>query len=220
MYAFIIKRFIDIALSLLGLLLLLPLMLLLSFLLTLTNKGKPFFTQTRPGKNSRIFRLLKFKTMNDRKDAAGKLLPDKDRLTTVGRFIRSTSMDELPQLINVLKGDMSLIGPRPLLIKYLPLYNARQVRRHEVRPGITGWTQVNGRNSLSWEQKFELDIYYVDNLSFALDVKILLMTVQKVFKREGISQNGQATMQAFRGSREEGDSKEMGKVKTEQSHCQ
>ncbi len=138
--------------------------------------------------------------MNERKDATGKLLPDKDRLTPVGRFIRSTSMDELPQLINVLKGDMSLIGPRPLLIKYLPLYNTHQARRHEVRPGITGWTQVNGRNSLSWEQKFELDIYYLDNLSFALDMKILWMTVVKVFKREGISQGGQATMAAFRGS--------------------
>jgi len=138
--------------------------------------------------------------MNERRDASGKLLPDKERLTPIGRFIRSTSMDELPQLINVLKGDMSLIGPRPLLIKYLPLYNKKQARRHEVRPGITGWTQVNGRNSLSWEQKFELDIYYVNNLNFALDMKILWMTVVKVFKREGINQDGQATMEAFRGS--------------------
>ena len=140
--------------------------------------------------------------MNDRKDANGKLLPDKDRLTPVGRFIRSTSMDELPQLINVLKGDMSLVCPRPLLVKYLPLYTLTQARLHEVRPGITGWTQVNGRNSLSWEQKFELDVWYVDHVSFRLDMKILWMTVIKVIKREGISQEGQATMEAYRGSGE------------------
>lgn len=140
--------------------------------------------------------------MTERKDANGKLLPDKDRLTPVGRFIRSTSMDELPQLINVLKGDMSLVGPRPLLIKYLPLYNPRQARRHEVRPGITGWTQVNGRNSLSWEQKFELDIYYVDNLSFSLDMRILWLTMIKVFKREGINADGAATMKPFKGNKQ------------------
>lgn len=202
MYTHFIKRILDFLLALLVLIMLSPFILILFILLLFANQGSPLFFQDRPGKNSRIFRLLKFKTMNDRKDAAGKLLPDKDRLTPIGRFIRSTSMDELPQLINVLKGDMSLIGPRPLLIKYLPLYNERQARRHEVRPGITGWTQVNGRNSLSWEQKFELDIYYVDNISFALDMKILRLTVQKVFKREGISQDGQATMQAFRGSGE------------------
>ena len=172
MYLTVFKRCIDIALSLSGLILLLPIVILITLLLSIINKGTPFFTQTRPGKNSRIFRLVKFKTMNERKDANGKLLPDKDRLTRVGRFIRSTSMDELPQLLNVLKGDMSLIGPHPLLIKYLPLYNERQARRHEVRPGITGWSQVNGRNSLGWEQKFELDIYYVE-MPFRTPVPIL-----------------------------------------------
>jgi undecaprenyl phosphate N,N'-diacetylbacillosamine 1-phosphate transferase len=202
MYKHLLKRIFDFCLSLIALAALSPVILILFFLLLIVNQGSPLFFQDRPGKNNKIFRLVKFKTMNERKDATGKLLPDKDRLTPVGRFIRSTSMDELPQLINVLKGDMSLIGPRPLLIKYLPLYNERQARRHEVRPGITGWTQVNGRNSLSWEQKFELDIYYVDNLSFALDMKILWLTVVKVFKREGISQGGQATMEAFRGSGE------------------
>lgn len=144
--------------------------------------------------------------MTDKRDASGKLLPDKDRITPIGKFIRSTSLDELPQLINVIKGDMSLIGPRPLLIKYLPLYTPEQARRHEVRPGITGWTQVNGRNSLSWEEKFKLDVWYVDNMSFALDMKILLLTTLKVFKREGINQQGQATMEAFTGSLEKGKS--------------
>lgn len=201
LYRYFFKYIFDFFIALIGIIILSPVFILLILTQYIANNGAGiFFTQTRPGKDSRIFRLLKFKTMNDHKDANGKLLPDKDRLTPIGRFIRSTSMDELPQLINVLKGDMSLIGPRPLLIKYLPLYNQRQARRHEVRPGITGWTQVNGRNSLSWEQKFELDIYYVDNLSFALDMKILWLTVLKVFKREGISQGGQATMQAFRGN--------------------
>jgi lipopolysaccharide/colanic/teichoic acid biosynthesis glycosyltransferase len=183
-----------------ALLVLFPIILMIFFFLLLANKGLPLFFQDRPGKNNKIFRLVKFKTMNERKDTNGKLLPDKDRLTPIGRFIRSTSMDELPQLINVLKGDMSLVGPRPLLVKYLPLYNPQQARRHEVRPGITGWTQVNGRNSLSWNQKFELDIYYVDNLSFTLDIKILCLTIVKVFKREGISQSGEATMKAISGS--------------------
>lgn len=148
-----------------------------------------------------IFKLIKFKTMTDHRDNKGDLLPDHDRLTSIGRFIRSTSLDELPQLINVIKGDMSLIGPRPLLIKYLPLYDERQVRRHEVRPGITGWSQINGRNSLSWEQKFELDLYYVENLSFTLDMKILWLTVMKVLKREGINEPGNATMTPFTGNR-------------------
>ena len=190
----------DIALSLSGILLLLPVMLLIAIILTITNKGGSFFTQIRPGRNAELFRVIKFKTMNDKRNAAGKLLPDSERLTKVGRIIRSLSLDELPQLINVLKGDMSLVGPRPLLIKYLPLYNQRQARRHEVRPGITGWTQVNGRNSLSWEQKFELDVWYVDHVSFGLDMRILWMTVYKVFRREGISQEGQATMETFKGS--------------------
>ena len=171
-------------------------------LLAFANGSKVFFWQDRPGRNGKVFRLFKFKTMNDRTDATGKLLPDKDRLTGIGRFIRSTSMDELPQLINVLKGDMSLVGPRPLLVKYLPLYTPEQARRHEVRPGITGWTQVSGRNSLSWEEKFKLDVWYVDHLSFALDIKILWLTLIKVLKREGINQAGQATMEAFKGNLE------------------
>ena len=200
MYKHFIKRILDIALTLLVLIMLSPFILILFILLLIANQGSPLFFQDRPGKNNKVFRLVKFKTMNERKDANGKLLPDKDRLTPIGRFIRSTSMDELPQLINVFKGDMSLVGPRPLLIKYLPLYNPQQARRHEVRPGITGWTQVNGRNSLSWNQKFELDIYYVDNLSFTLDIKIFWLTIVKVFKREGISQSGEATMKAFSGS--------------------
>ncbi len=200
MYQDYLKRILDFIISTILLIVLIPIISLLFGLLLISNLGSPLFFQDRPGKNNKIFRLIKFKTMNDRKDATGKLLSDKDRLTPVGRFIRSTSMDELPQLINVLKGDMSLIGPRPLLIKYLPLYTERQARRHQVRPGITGWTQVNGRNSLSWEQKFELDIYYVDNLSFALDMTILFRTLKKVFRREGINQDGQATMQAFKGT--------------------
>ena len=200
MYCTFFKRIIDFTLSVIGLLVFSPLLLVLFMLLAFANGGKVFFWQDRPGRNGKVFRLFKFKTMNDRTDAAGKLLPDKDRLTGIGRFIRSTSMDELPQLINVLKGDMTLVGPRPLLIKYLPLYSPEQARRHEVRPGITGWTQVNGRNNLSWEEKFKLDVWYVDNLSFLLDIKILFKTVLKVFKREGINQGGQATMEAFSGN--------------------
>ena len=171
--------------------------------LHLANKGAgAFFYQERPGKNSRIFRVTKFKTMTDECDAEGKLLTDAQRLTKVGKFVRSTSIDELPQLFNVLKGNMSLIGPRPLLVKYLPLYNAEQARRHEVKPGITGWAQINGRNAISWEEKFKLDVWYVDNMSFLLDIKILLKTVYNVFKREGISSDTSATMEAFRGSGE------------------
>jgi lipopolysaccharide/colanic/teichoic acid biosynthesis glycosyltransferase len=172
MYRNNFKRLLDLSISLPAFILLIPFILLLFVLLFIANHGSPLFFQDRPGKNGKVFRLIKFKTMNERKDANGKLLPDKDRLTRVGRFIRSTSMDELPQLLNVLKGDMSLIGPHPLLIKYLPLYNERQARRHEVRPGITGWSQVNGRNSLGWEQKFELDIYYVE-MPFRTPVPIL-----------------------------------------------
>jgi len=202
MYKSFFKRIIDVAFASLAFVMLLPVLLLLTTMLFIVNKGLPFFTQPRPGKKSKVFKLIKFKTMNDKKDAEGRLLPDSQRLTPFGRFLRSVSMDELPQLINVLKGDMSLVGPRPLLVKYLPLYTPEQARRHEVRPGITGWTQVSGRNSLSWDEKFKLDVWYVDHVSFALDVKILWLTVIKVFKREGINQAGQATMEAFKGNLE------------------
>lgn len=194
------KRFIDVLASALGLLVLSPVFLLVTILLAWANRGSPFFLQRRPGRNGRIFRVIKFKTMSDVRDEKGNLLPDAERLTPVGSFVRKTSLDEIPQLINVLRGDMSLVGPRPLLEQYLSLYNARQQRRHEVTPGITGWAQVNGRNAISWEQKFELDVWYVDNLSFLLDMKILFLTIWKVFRREGISQEGQATMEPFRGN--------------------
>lgn len=200
MYLSFIKPLCDFLIAMVALLLLSPLFLLVMLLLAVVNRGNPFFTQLRPGKRAKIYRIIKFKTMNDKRDVHGNLLPDKDRLTRVGKFIRSTSLDELPQLINVLKGDMSLVGPRPLLVKYLPLYTSGQARRHEVKPGITGWTQVNGRNALSWEEKFKLDIWYVDNCSFALDLKILLKTIVKVFKSEGVNQQGQATMEAFKGN--------------------
>lgn len=200
MYCHLFKRLIDLILSLIGLLIISPLFLLITLLLTIANAGRPFFTQTRPGKNARLFKVIKFKTMNDKRDKASNLLPDAERLTPVGEFIRKTSLDEIPQLINVLKGDMSLIGPRPLLVEYLPLYNKEQARRHEVRPGITGWAQVNGRNAISWEQKFEYDVWNVDNVSFLLDMKIMLLTLKKVLKREGINQEGQATAEKFRGN--------------------
>ncbi|WP_142688534.1 sugar transferase [Chitinophaga polysaccharea] len=199
-YRNLFKPLVDITTALLALVLLSPVMAVLILLLAIANNGKPFFLQPRPGKNGRIFRVIKFKTMNDRKDAKGGLLPDEIRLTPVGKFVRKTSLDEIPQLINVLKGDMSLIGPRPLLVDYLPLYNATQLRRHEVRPGITGWAQVNGRNAISWEQKFAYDVWYVDNISLALDIKIAWMTVQKVLKSEGISAAGSATMERFMGN--------------------
>jgi undecaprenyl phosphate N,N'-diacetylbacillosamine 1-phosphate transferase len=192
------KMLLDFLASFFGILLISPLLLLLILLLAIANRGKVFFTQDRPGKDEKIFRIVKFKTMNDRKDASGNLLPDYMRLTKVGRFIRSTSLDELPQLINVLKGDMSLVGPRPLLISYLPLYNAIQARRHEVKPGITGWTQVNGRNSLSWDEKFNLDVWYVDNLSFVLDMKIIWLTFVKVIMQEGINASEKTTMEPFK----------------------
>lgn len=195
-----VKRLIDFLLSLTGLVAASPVFLVVTLLLAIANNGKPFFFQPRPGKNGRIFRIVKFKTMNDKRDASGNLLPDDQRLTPVGRFVRKTSLDEIPQLINVLKGDMSLIGPRPLLVEYLPLYSPEQSRRHEVRPGITGWAQVNGRNTISWNQKFEYDVWYVDHLSFMLDLKILILTIFKVFKSEGISQEGQATMEIFKGN--------------------
>lgn len=200
MYKSFLKPFLDGLLALIGLLLLSPVFLLVALALFLANQGKPFFFQRRPGKNEKIFSIIKFKTMNDRKDAQGNLLPDAERLTPVGAFVRKTSLDEIPQLINVLKGDMALIGPRPLLPEYLEVYSPEQKKRHLVRPGITGWAQVNGRNAISWQRKFELDVWYVEHLSFALDLKILLLTVKKVFKTEGISQDGHATMEIFNGS--------------------
>lgn len=200
MYKTFFKRLIDFLAAFFGLLLLSPVFIIVMIALAIANQGKPFFFQARPGKDEKIFKIIKFKSMNDKKDAEGNLLPDGDRLTKAGNFVRKTSLDEIPQLINVLKGDMSLIGPRPLLIQYLPLYNSTQKRRHEVRPGITGWAQVNGRNALSWQKKFEHDVWYVDHLSFLLDIKILFLTLKKVFVREGISQEGQATVTYFQGN--------------------
>jgi len=194
------KRTIDILLVAPAVLFVSPFLLILGLTLKIINKGSDvLFFQERPGKNSSTFKVIKFKTMTDECDVNGKLLPDSKRLSTFGKFLRSTSLDELPQLINVLKGDMSLVGPRPLLIKYLSLYTPEQARRHDVRPGITGWAQVNGRNANTWERKFELDTWYVDHLSFALDVKILYMTIKKVIIREGISKEGEATTVAFNG---------------------
>lgn len=201
MYKSFFKRLFDFTAALVGFLLLSPIFLVVTIGLFFANQGKPFFFQTRPGKDEKLFRIVKFKTMNDKKDAQGNLLPDADRLTKIGAFVRKTSLDEIPQLINVLKGDMSLIGPRPLLVHYLPLYNAEQKKRHDVRPGITGWAQVNGRNAISWQQKFEYDVWYVNHISLLLDIKILFLTVKKVFVREGISQDGQATMEVFKGNK-------------------
>jgi lipopolysaccharide/colanic/teichoic acid biosynthesis glycosyltransferase len=200
LYQLFFKRGIDFIIAFIILLVLSPLILIAGILLYAANRGKVFFIQDRPGKDELIFRVIKFKTMNDKKDSHGKLLPDKERLTLVGKFIRTTSIDELPQMINVLKGDMSLIGPRPLLPKYLPLYNEQQQRRHKVRPGITGWAQVNGRNAISWRQKFEYDVWYVDNMGFLLDLKIGWLTIIKIFKREGITEQGSATISAFNGN--------------------
>lgn len=200
MYRNFFKRFIDFVLALLGLLVLSPVFIFVAVGLFFANQGKPFFFQTRPGKNEQLFNIIKFKTMNDKKDIHGNLLSDAERLTAVGAFVRKTSLDELPQLINVLKGDMSLVGPRPLLVQYLPLYNSEQKQRHHVRPGITGWAQVNGRNAISWEQKFAYDLWYVKNSTFVLDVKILLLTLKKVFVSEGISQKGEVTMEVFKGN--------------------
>lgn len=198
-----IKRFFDFIVSLFALLLLSPLMLILSLLVRF-NIGSPIlFKQERPGLNGHVFNMLKFRTMLNDTDSQGRLLPDEKRITKFGAFLRSTSLDELPGLINVLKGEMSLVGPRPLLVQYLPLYNKEQARRHDVRPGITGWAQVNGRNAISWEDKFKFDVWYVDNHSFLLDLKILFLTVKKVFVREGISADGEATMPLFKGSDKE-----------------
>ena len=200
MYRCFWKQIIDFILSLLILIVLFPILLVVTLCLYFTNKGAGiFFYQERPGKNSKIFKVIKFKTMTDERDIEGNLLPNEQRVTSIGRFIRSTSIDELPQLFNVLKGEMSLIGPRPLLPRYLELYNSEQARRHDVRPGITGWAQVNGRNAISWTRKFELDVWYVDHYSFGLDVKTILLTVKKVLFREDINMEGNATTEAFNG---------------------
>ncbi len=199
MYKNVSKRALDLCISLCLLILLSPIIFIVGVLLIFQNKGTPFFFQDRPGKNERRIKIVKFKSMTDEKDTQGNLLPDKDRLTSFGKFIRKTSLDELPQLLNVLIGDMSLIGPRPLLFKYLPLYSEEQKRRHDITPGISGWAQVNGRNNISWTKKFELDIYYVDNISFLLDIKILWLTFAKVLKREGVNQSGERPMQPFTG---------------------
>lgn len=200
MYKHFLKRVIDFILALCALAILWPVLLVVAFWLYFANKGAGiFFLQERPGKDGKVFKIIKFKTMTDERDEEGNLLPDAKRLTKVGRFVRSASLDELPQLVNILKGDMALIGPRPLLVQYLPLYSQEQSRRHNVRPGITGWAQVNGRNAISWTKKFELDVWYVEHCSFWLDLKILFLTIKKVFAREGISQKGEATMEAFNG---------------------
>ena len=201
MYSFFLKRLIDFIVVWGVLIVIWPILLIMTLWLHFANKGAgAFFIQERPSKNGKIFKVIKFKTMTDERDVEGKLLPDAERLTKVGRIVRSTSADELPQLLNVLKGDMSLIGPRPLLPQYLPLYSKEQARRHEVRPGITGWAQVNGRNAISWTKKFELDVWYVDHCSFLLDLKIIFLTIKKVFVREGISSDTSVTMEVFTGN--------------------
>ncbi|MEI3558718.1 sugar transferase [Akkermansia sp.] len=199
-YGNCIKRVLDFSAALIVLAALLVPFLALAALLAAANRGTPFFRQTRPGRHGKLFRIVKFKTMTDETDERGELLPDERRLTRVGRLVRSLSLDELPQLFNVLAGQMSFIGPRPLLPEYLPLYSAEQARRHDVRPGITGWAQVNGRNSIGWERKFELDVWYVDHLSLLLDMRIIFLTLAKVVQRQGISAEGSATMEKFTGS--------------------
>jgi len=200
MYKLYLKRIIDFCLAFLGLLFTSPILLIVFVILSILNDGKVFFKQQRPGKSEKIFRLIKFKSMNDKTNVNGELLSDADRLTPFGKLIRKTSIDELPQLWNVLKGDMSLIGPRPLLVSYLPLYNEEQTKRHEVKPGITGWAQVNGRNAISWEKKFEFDVWYVHNCSFLVDLKIIFLTILKIFKGSDISSDTHATMEKFQGS--------------------
>ena len=202
MYRSFFKRSFDFVTSFIALTIFLPVLIFVALFLLIANRGNPFFFQKRPGKNGKVFLLVKFRTMNNRKDESGELLPDEQRITPMGKFVRKTSLDEIPQLINVLKGDMSLIGPRPLLVSYLPLYNTLQARRHEVKPGITGWAQVNGRNAISWQQKFEYDVWYVDHYNFSIDLKILFLTIKKVFVSEGISSEGHATMPVFKGNLE------------------
>ncbi|RYG41572.1 MAG: sugar transferase [Chitinophagaceae bacterium] len=200
MYKQGIKRVLDFLAAGIGFIILLPVFVCIALLSLVIHKNNPFFFQKRPGLHGKIFSVIKFKTMSDAKDKDGKLLPDAERITWWGKFLRKTSLDEIPQLINVIKGDMSLVGPRPLLVSYLPLYNNFQKRRHEVRPGITGWAQVNGRNTISWADKFAFDVWYVDNISFLLDVKILLLTVKKVLVSDGIAQEGRATVDYFEGN--------------------
>ena len=201
MYKHFFKRFFDFWIALIALITISPILLVVTIWLHFANKGAgAFFTQERPGKNAKIFKVIKFKTMTDERDADGKLLPDAERLTKVGRFVRSTSIDELPQLINVLKGDMALIGPRPLRVHYLPLYSKEQARRHEVRPGISGWAQCNGRNAISWTKKFELDVWYVDHLTLWLDIKIIFLTIKKVICRNDVNSQEAATMYPFDGT--------------------
>jgi lipopolysaccharide/colanic/teichoic acid biosynthesis glycosyltransferase len=200
MYQLFIKRVFDFLFALCLLTLLSPVFIIVLLLLSFANNGKAFFVQKRPGKNETIFEIIKFKSMNDKKDSNGALLSDEDRITKVGQFVRKTSLDEIPQLINVLKGDMSLIGPRPLLVSYLPLYSKEQGRRHSIKPGITGWAQVNGRNTISWDKKFEYDVWYVDHCSLLLDLKIFWMTFLKVIKRDDISSSTNATMETFTGN--------------------
>jgi lipopolysaccharide/colanic/teichoic acid biosynthesis glycosyltransferase len=199
MYKTYFKFFFDFSAASIAFILFLPVIIVITILLYIANNGKPFFIQKRPGKNCKVFKIIKFKTMNDKKDSEGKLLHDSERLTNVGKFVRKTSLDEMPQLINVIKGDMSLIGPRPLLTDYVHLYSDFQNRRHEIKPGITGWAQVNGRNAIDWDKKFELDVYYVDNISFALDIKILLLTLKKIVVSEGINAKDAATIEPFNG---------------------
>ncbi len=199
-YKYSIKRTLDLIISAGTLIVLSPLLLITMGFLFFANNGKVFFIQPRPGKNGKIFRIIKFKTMNDKRDSEGNLLPDAERITPVGKIVRATSLDEIPQLINVFKGDMSLVGPRPLLVEYLPRYSAEQMRRHEVRPGITGWAQVHGRNAISWEQKFNYDVWYVDHLSFLLDAKIIWLTIKKVFKKSDINASEGVTMEIFMGN--------------------
>ena len=203
MYEKYIKRILDFVLSLVVLVVFSPVLLVLTILGAVKMKGNPFFTQLRPGKDGEIFKLIKFRSMTCEKDKDGNLLPDEVRLTRYGEILRSTSLDELPELFNILKGDMSIVGPRPLLVQYLPLYNEEQRHRHDVRPGLTGWAQINGRNSITWEDKFRYDVWYVRNISFMLDVKILFLTVKKVFCREGISSENSATMEDFQGTKED-----------------
>jgi lipopolysaccharide/colanic/teichoic acid biosynthesis glycosyltransferase len=203
MYKLLFKRIFDLLVSLIGFIVLFPIFILLVLILLYINKGKPFFFQSRPGKNEKIFRIIKFKTMTDEKDENGDLLPDFERMTKIGDFIRKTSLDEIPQLLNVIKGDMSLIGPRPLIIAYLPLYNEEQAKRHNVRPGITGWAQVNGRNTITWKEKFKYDVYYVENLSFLLDVRILFMTIKKVLFRDGVNSDSNLSMPHWYGGENE-----------------
>ena len=200
MYKIFFKPLLDFVLSLLGLIISSPIFLIVFIALLLANKGKVFFLQNRPGKNEKIFKIIKFRTMNNKRDAHGNLLPDVERLTKIGKLVRKTSLDEIPQLINVLLGNMSLIGPRPLLPEYLPLYNDFQKKRHHIKPGITGWAQINGRNAVEWEKKFKFDVWYVENLSFLLDLQIMFLTLKKVLKLEGVNREGEATNIAFKGN--------------------